>query len=151
MFLIQQQSWEKTHRLMMAQTVLPETKELFRYIAQEQKSLFVWFNERSKVRSPANGAVMNFVLLAIAVEKAFGTDIPIVTNEMVIETIREYGSNAEAAREQWTKHYETVQPHLVPFFDSVLFPRMAKRFPMTPAHRIGALEDAFLMLRPFEK
>ena len=133
---------------MIAKTVLAETKKLFGYIAKEQGMLFVYFNERAKERGPCNAAVMNFVLLSIAVEKDTGTDIPYVTQEMVIATIKEYVGDIDALTAEWELHYATAQPFLVPFLDTEVFPRMTA---MTAAHRVGALQDVFLMLRPFEK
>lgn len=149
MFTLQRRSLEKAHELLSrsrARALMPYSE----YLTREQRILIAYYDLRGKERSENNRGLMWFVLTAIAIEAESGTLIPTVTKDMVHATINEWiGDTLELTR-QWELHYAKVQPFLVPFIESVTFPHMGGA-PPTPDLRLGALQDVFLMLRPFEK
>lgn len=146
MFVIQRASLEKAHKLLAS----GNPRKQFEYLAEEQPILMKFHAMRSKTRGGPNIGIMYFVIVAIAVERESGTNIPTVTEDMVKATIEEYDVDPVEISRSWELHYALVQPFLVPFIETVTFPHMGGA-PPTPDLRLGALQDAFLMLRPFEK
>lgn len=148
MFLIRKNTLKNTHNVLTGGRK-KDSDAVMHHVLDRHQMLYAHYMARMEIRGVDCRLAMTLMVTTIAAESLAGTDVPPLSMTAVARAMEEYEGLGAAWVPNMTEHYATVQPNVVPFLESRLFP--PRRIKMGGMRSNLVLEDVFLMLRPFEK